>query len=70
MAKGKNNGAPNAFLCNPISQWENADTLAEIDTNCHQGMILTEIRNLHGVTIEIFQLQEIQQHTEENLEYQ
>ena len=40
---------------------------AEIDTNGHPEMILTEIRTLHGDTTESLQLQDIMKHAEEDL---
>ena len=50
--KGKKNDAPDALSCNPASDPENGDTLAELDTNDHPDMSFAEIRTLHGDTTE------------------
>ena len=68
--KVKKNDAPDALLCNPILDPENADTLAEIDTNGYPEMTLTDIRTLHGDTTESIWLQDIHKHVEKYLEYQ
>ena len=57
--KGKKNDAPNALSLNPLLDPEKADTLAEIDTNGHPEITLTEIRTLHGGTTESLRLQYI-----------
>ena len=57
--KGKKNDAPDALLHNPLLDPEKADTPAEIDTNGHSEMALTEIRTLHGGTTESLRLQDI-----------
>ena len=54
--KGKKNDAPDVLSHNPILDPEKADTLAEINTNGHMEMTLTDIRILHGDFTETIRL--------------
>ena len=68
--KGKKNDAPDVLSLNPLLDPEKADTLAEINTNGHPEMTLTETRTLYGGTTVRLRLQDIRKHAEEDLEYQ
>ena len=57
--KGRKNDAADALLCNSVSDPENGDTLAELDTNGHPDMLFDETRTLHGDTTERFHLQDL-----------
>ena len=68
--KSKKNDAPDTLSCNPVSDPENADTLAELDTDGHTDMSFTELITLHGDTTESLRLEDLRKHAEEDPEYQ
>ena len=68
--KGKRNDALGALSRNPVSDPDNGDTLAELDTNGHPDMSFAEIRTLHDDTTESLQLQDLQKYAKEDSEYQ
>ena len=67
--KGSKNEAPDALSCNPVSDPEPTDTLAELDVNDRAEMSIVEIRALHGETHENRHLQDLQQQAEQDEEY-
>ena len=56
--KSKKKDAPDALFRNPVSNPENTDTLAELDTNGHPDVSFAELRTLHGDTTESLCLQD------------
>ena len=50
--KGKKNDAPDALSHNPVTDPENTNTFAELNTNGHPDMSFAKIRILHGDTTE------------------